>query len=121
MEEYTQGAETLRLAQLRQRLEQALKHQGLSDQKSQDVAFHMLDWIENLYTLCHLYQDMSNKSDAEIYKAITAFLVHVPPHLNAAKFLYGLGGVEDVFDLGIVSEKVKVSPKRLRVAWVNPD
>ncbi len=118
MKECAHASEIQRLAQLRQRLEQALKQQGLSNQQSQDVAFHLLDWIEDLCTLYHLYEEMSHKSDAEICQAITDFLVHVPPHLNAAKFLYGLGEVEDVFDLGIVPEKMKGSPQlRKRRGW----
>jgi hypothetical protein len=61
---------------------------------------------------------MRHKSDVEICQAITDFLVHVPPHLNAAKFLYGLGGVEDVFDLGVVPEKMKGLPQlQKRRGW----
>lgn len=91
-----------RHTQLVKRLEEVFAKEGLSDEKAHEVAFHMLDWSGELEDLYDLYKNMEKKSDSEIDKIIVDFLIHVPQHVNAARFLYGLGEVQDVFELGIM-------------------
>jgi hypothetical protein len=63
----------------------------------------MLDWREELSALHDLVSDIEHRSPEEIRKVLTDFLIHAPAHVNAAKFLYDLGGVEDVFELGLLA------------------
>ena len=92
---------------LRKILEEAFNKDKTTRKDSSDIAFHMLDWIEDLEELYQLFVDIEEKNDNEIRDAIEGFLVHVPPHLNAARFLTGLGKVEDVFNLDLIEDRKK--------------
>lgn len=96
---------------LQYRLERVLRREGFSKRKSFDITFHMLDWLYDLDTLYRLYRRMDNQTNQEINETIGDFLVHVPHHINAAKFLYGLGEPEDVFHLGFFKRAKKHSKK----------
>lgn len=87
---------------IRDRIEQTLAEEGLSPERAHDVAFHMLDWRKELNALHELYSNIDDKPAEEIRKVLIDFLTHAPAHVNAARFLYELGGVEDVFELGLL-------------------
>lgn len=91
------------VAAVKERLEQALEEDGFAPQKAHDIVFHVTDWIEDLLALHGVISEPEKRSNREIRAALVNLLVHVPPHLNAARYLYGLGEVEDVFDLGILA------------------
>ncbi|MCP4372736.1 MAG: hypothetical protein GY797_32200 [Deltaproteobacteria bacterium] len=86
-------------------LKRAFENEGQSSRLSHDMAFHMLDWLPELKQLFDLFNEIEIKENGEIIKTITNFLIHAPEHINAAKFIYGLGEVEDVFDLGVVKKR----------------
>lgn len=89
---------------LRQILEKAFNKDESSKKNSSDISFHVLDWIEDLEELYRLFLSIDKKTDDEIRDVIEDFLVHAPPHINAARFLAGLGKVEDVFNLGVIEK-----------------
>ena len=105
-----QGRRLKQYAKLALTLERALRREGYSRRKAHDIAFHLLDWMSELDTLYRLFNQSRKPSDPEIRKAVTDFLVHAPQHINAAKFLYGLGSPEDMFGLGYFSSKNKRRP-----------
>jgi len=89
-----------RSAKLIARLEQVFRQEGYSKGKAYDLAFHMVDWVKDFDALHMLYSRIDKRTDKQILDTVVDFLVHAPHHVNAAKFLYGLGAPEDVFDLG---------------------
>ena len=99
------GSSHERHAQLRCRFERALAKEGYGRQRATDIAFHLLDWMEQLEALHRLYQHADAQSDCEILVALIDFMVHAPHHINAAKFLIGLGAPDDVFGLGFDEER----------------
>jgi len=89
-----------RFIKLRKKLEEAFHAEAYSKGKSSDLAFHMLDWLEDLEDLWGLYRNIDRKTHKEIHDFVFGFLTHAPHHLDAAKYLAGLGPPEDVFKLG---------------------
>ena len=85
---------------LQRRLEVVFRREGYSRRKAHDTAFHLLDWLDELDELHRLYRHIQGQSDRHVRDVVTRFLVHAPHHINAAKFLYKLGGPKDVFRLG---------------------
>lgn len=94
--------DSTKLELLQLRLKDVFKDEDFSEQCRQDLIFHLIDWIDDLYDFCSLYNNFEKKTNKEIEKTVIDFLVHVPNHLNAAKYLHGLGKGEDVFNLGIL-------------------
>lgn len=90
---------------LRKRVVDAFVNEGFSIKESEQITFHMLDGLDDFKTLMSIFNNIEKETDEEICTAIRGFLIHVPNHINAAKCLYGLGPVEDIFGLGILSKK----------------
>jgi hypothetical protein len=89
-----------RFIRLRRKLEEVFRAEGYSGRKASDLAFHMLDWLEDREDLWTLYRNLGRRDHEQILDCIIGFLVHAPHHLDAAKYLAGLGPPEDVFKLG---------------------
>jgi hypothetical protein len=96
-----------RYVKLKTRLEGALRADGYSQRKAHDIAFHMLDWLEDLDLLWTLYRNVDRRTHKEICNSIFYFLTHAPHHLDAAKYLIGLGEPQDVFKLGFFRKAAK--------------
>ena len=86
------------------RIVEAFTELELKPEVVEDIAFHMTDWKEDLLALVHLYESPAELSNDEIQDLIIEFLAHVPNHVAAAKKLAGLGPIEDVFDIGVLTE-----------------
>lgn len=72
-------------------------HADLSEKESNDLAFHMTDWIDDFDDLHRLFENIENYDDENIYRVLLKFLIHAPEHIaGAAKILTGFG-VEDIF------------------------
>ena len=69
---------------------------------SHELAFHLTDWGDDLAFLLSLYLRPDRLSSQEIVEGLGKFLAHVPNHLAAAAFLWGLP-VEDVFEIGAIT------------------
>jgi hypothetical protein len=89
---------------VRVRIAEAFAEFELAPKIVEDIAFHMTDWKENLLELMHVYESPGQLSNDEIRDIIIKFLAHVPNHLAAAKKLVGLGPIEDIFEVGVLSE-----------------
>ena len=75
------------------------KVEELSAEKRYDIVFHMTDWLDDLAHLTEVFQNIEKYNSDQIEKAVMAFLIHVPAHVNAATKLYLGFGVENVFEL----------------------
>jgi hypothetical protein len=98
--------------QINKRIAFAFKKLGLDQRVSNDIAFHMTDWKENLEQLVKLYQHSELLNDEQIRKIIITFLAHVPNHVAAAKKLVGLGPIEDIFKVGVTEEDADIAMVR---------
>ncbi len=87
---------------IRERLE--IIFNKLGKEKSQEIAFHLTDWISDLEEVYKIYSKIEKISNEEIELFIYKFLAHVPNHLVAAKKLSGIGSTEDVFNVGIFED-----------------
>ncbi len=67
--------------------------------RSQDIAFHLSDWISDgaFLVAVHLFPDQFTRE--EILEGVSAFLHHAPNHAAAAAALAG-NPVYDVFQVG---------------------
>ncbi len=77
---------------------------GLGKEKSQEIAFHLTDWISDLEEMYKTYSEIEKISNEEIELFIYKFLAHVTNHLVAAKKLSGIGSTEDIFNVGIFED-----------------
>lgn len=84
------------------RIAEAFAEFELKPGVSEDIAFHMTDWEEDLFAFVHLYESAERLSNDEIRKVIIKFLAHVPNHVAAAKKLAGVGPIEDIFEVGVL-------------------
>jgi hypothetical protein len=73
---------------------------------SEELAFHLTDWVSDIEDLIKTYSNIDNLSNDEITSFFYKFLAHVPNHLNAATKLSGIGKIEDVFRVGIFEDDV---------------
>jgi hypothetical protein len=89
---------------VRIRIAEALAELELAPEVVEDIAFHMTDWKEDLAELVSLYDSPGQLSNDQIRHVIIKFLAHVPNHIAAAKKLIGLGPIEDVFNVGVLTE-----------------
>jgi hypothetical protein len=90
---------------IQERIREAFQEIGETEKASQDIAFHLTDWMNDLQELVELYSNIDNASSDEITSLAYKFLAHVPNHLNAAMKLSGMGKIEDVFQVGIFKEE----------------
>jgi hypothetical protein len=84
--------------------EVARREMELSGKVSDDVAFHMTDWLDDLDAYSRFCADPRGMSDAEVCELLTDFLVHVPNHVAAASKLYADVPVTDIFGVGATSK-----------------
>ncbi|HXI50509.1 MAG TPA: hypothetical protein VNH84_03375 [Candidatus Saccharimonadales bacterium] len=84
--------------------EVARREMELSDAVSDNVAFHMTDWLDELAAYSRFCADPSRMSDAEVSELLIGFLAHVPNHVAAASKLYTDVPVTDIFGVGATSE-----------------
>lgn len=89
---------------LREKIIEAFRAEGYDESVATDIAFHMLDWDEDLKELLKFYENPDAFTTREISGLIIKFLAHAPNHLVAAKKLAGVGATEDVFEVGIFDE-----------------
>jgi hypothetical protein len=89
---------------LRDRIAQAFASSMGNPEVAREIAFHMTDWDHNVDDLVKLYKRPETFSDDEIMNVVVRFLAHVPNHVAAAKKLVGIGPIEDVFEVGVLSE-----------------
>ncbi|MDF1869574.1 MAG: hypothetical protein P1U30_04210 [Phycisphaerales bacterium] len=82
------------------RIGQAALNRGHSAKVASDVAFHMLDWHEDLTRLVAFLESPSECSTKELDSLLSDFLIHVPNHIAAAAKLYTECGVQDIFGVG---------------------
>lgn len=91
---------------INQHIAAAFTEKGVEEKKAKDIGFHMTDWLDDLESLYNLFESIDERSNEEIRKLVTAFLLHAPNHINAATKLAGHAPIEDVFELGIFEEDV---------------
>lgn len=86
---------------VRERIVSTLTEYELDSDVVRDIAFHLTDWKENLDEILDLYNRPDDLSDEQVHKILVKFLAHVPNHIAAAKKLFGLGPIEDIFKVGV--------------------
>jgi hypothetical protein len=91
--------------EIKERIRSAFEAIGLLPKESEDLAFHMTDWLGDVREMEIFYSDIENRSADEIRAFVIRFLAHVPNHLNAAAKLSGIGKVQDVFQVGIFDDE----------------
>lgn len=82
----------------------ALIDSGYSLETSEEIAFHMLDWYDDLNRFVSICNDPQSHNPKEISKILSDFLVHVPNHVAAAKKHMTGHGVSDTFGVGAVEQ-----------------
>ncbi len=75
-----------------------------NDKLSQEIAFHLTDWEENLEEINRIFNAEERVSEEYICRSMMRFLSHVPNHVAAAKKLIGLGPIEDIFNADVFKE-----------------
>ena len=70
-----------------------------------DAAFHMTDWLADLKAWHSFCENPDRLSSDELQDLLMEFLVHVPTHVATASKLITGFPVEDIFEVGAVSEK----------------
>ena len=74
------------------------KYAELDESESQEVSFHLTDWIGDLCKLGNLYKNIETCDDEQIYRTILGFVIHVPYHvIKAASLVTGETEQEIVF------------------------
>jgi hypothetical protein len=102
---YLQGGGQMETGErVKVRIAEAFAEIELAPEVAEDIAFHMTDWKEDLLELMHLYESPAQLSNDQIQEIVIKFLAHVPNHLAAARKLAGLGPIEDIFHVGVLSE-----------------
>ena len=76
---------------LRQKLRAAFERIADSDvdrrtrrQRREDFAFHMIDWMDDLFQLAKLYRSPHRHSQREFDRILSGFLIHAPAHIIQA-------------------------------------
>ena len=90
--------------QIQAALDAALAAEGLPDERRQEIAFHMTDWLADLEAWQQFCADPRGLAPEAVQELLTGFLVHVPNHLAAARRLYLGLPMEDVFGVGILED-----------------
>jgi hypothetical protein len=86
------------------RIEQAALDRVLNQQEAMDVAFHMLDWHEDLAGLVSFLQNPEDVSVKGLQDLLDMFLLHAPNHIAAAAKLFTGNGVRDIFGVGVCDD-----------------
>jgi hypothetical protein len=82
----------------------SLIESGKAEEVAWDVAFHMLDWHDDLIELLRYFKNPDSLTAEQVNDLLMDFLIHVPNHLAAAKVLHTCMPVTDVFEVGAVEE-----------------
>lgn len=90
---------------IQKRIQKAFEESGYSEKDSDDISFHMTDWLQDIDDLQRVYSNIDKLSNNEITSFIYKFVAHVPNHLNAAMKLTGIGPVADVFETNIFEDE----------------
>ena len=88
--------------EIRNKIESSLKACKYSKRKRQDIAFHMVDWLDDFSELYQFYRNPKKYKANEVEKLLLDCLVHVPNHIAAAAKLMTEIGVSDIFEVGAV-------------------
>jgi hypothetical protein len=91
--------------EVKNRIEQAFLSLMHDSDIAREIAFHMTDWDSDLEDLNRFYEQPELLSDDEVTSLVIGLLAHVPNHVAAAKKLVGLGPMEDIFEVGILTEE----------------
>lgn len=94
------------MKRLSDRLVRALRARGYSPFVSQETAFHMVDWLDDLMELHDLYTGRSRWTSERVEKILIGFLVHVPNHVAAAAKVLADSPVSDLFEVGAIKGSV---------------
>ncbi|MCO6512742.1 MAG: hypothetical protein J5I65_18310 [Aridibacter famidurans] len=66
-----------------------------------DIAFHMTDWLEDLDKWHRFCSDPASLTNKETANLLMDILIHVPPHIAAARKLMMGMAMEDIFGVNI--------------------
>jgi hypothetical protein len=89
------------------RIEESALACGLSETEAFDVAFHMLDWHNNLADLISFLEHPESLTNEGLEEMLSAFLTHAPNHIAAAAKLYNGEGLKDIFGVGICEDDIE--------------
>ena len=91
--------------EIRNAIESMLLKQGYKpDSKRKEIAFHLTDWLDDAEAWNDFCQDPSQLEPSALEKLIIDFLIHVPNHVAAASKLMLDIPVQDIFEVGAVSD-----------------
>ena len=82
----------------------SLKDIDIPFKVSDEIAFHMTDWLSGLSQWEQFCKNPKSLSSDELSDLLMGFLAHVPAHVAAASKLLSGSPVTDVFNVGAVSE-----------------
>lgn len=86
-------------------VEAATVEAGLSTAVANDAAFHLTDWLGDLYDFVEFCKAPESHTPEEVNDVLLALLIHAPNHLAAAAKLYADLQVADIFNVGAVAER----------------
>ena len=89
---------------IRNKIEHSLKVCSYSKRKRQDIAFHMVDWLDDFSRLYRFYRNPNKYKPEEVEELLMDYFVHVPNHIAAAAKLMIEIGVSDIFKVGAVEK-----------------
>jgi len=87
------------------RIEESALARGLSETEAFDVAFHMLDWHNDLADLISFMKHPKSLTIEELEEMLAGFLIHAPNHIAAAAKLYTGYGIKDIFEAGVCGDE----------------
>ncbi len=83
----------------------ALESYDFAPEVSQDVAFHMTDWLSDMEQWDAFCQNPDSLSPDDVHTLLIRFLIHAPNHIAAAHKLFLGYPLEDIFEVGIFREE----------------
>ena len=89
-----------RVQEISGHITESLIESGKAEEIAMDVAFHMLDWHDDLMKLLRYFKNPSEFTAEQVDDLLMGFLIHAPHHLAAAKKLHTGSTVTDVFGIG---------------------
>ena len=104
-------------ARLTERVQEALRAgRFLSAIQAKAAAFHLTDWVDELYAVARLFNDPRPWTDREAQAVLLRFVVHASAHVAAAHRIIAGSPVTDVFELGAVQGSGRLKGSRVRPA-----
>ena len=90
---------------IRKGIQQSLAESGIAPAElRKDIAFHMTDWLDDLFLFNQFCENPSSFDSEAINHALVIFLTHAPNHLAAASKLFLDIPVTDIFNVGSTSD-----------------